>query len=251
MAEVVREHQIEGIIHTAAVIGQTGGADESRTGCSASMSTGTLNVLEAARAANARVTYVSTATLYGQHADLHPLTEEHLPRPGRHVRHHQADGRDARHQLPQDLRDGHHGGAAQDTSTAIATRPAGTSWTGCSPARPSTSQTGADLPIDVTYVKDLALGLRLALTVRPIQHRIFNITGGVSRGAARWRISRGNWCPAPRSIGPGLPRACPLARAERPGSRPCRARLRAALHARSRDGGLADLPQASASARTA
>ena len=40
---------------------------------------------------------------------------------------------------------------------------------------------GADLSLDVTYVRDLAQGIRLALTVRPIQSRIFNLTGGVLR----------------------------------------------------------------------
>jgi nucleoside-diphosphate-sugar epimerase len=40
---------------------------------------------------------------------------------------------------------------------------------------------GGDLPMDVTYVRDLAEGIALAATVRPLTHRLFNITGGVSR----------------------------------------------------------------------
>ena len=40
---------------------------------------------------------------------------------------------------------------------------------------------GGDLPMDVTYVRDLAEGIFLAATVRPLTHRLFNVTGGVLR----------------------------------------------------------------------
>lgn len=66
--------------------------------------------------------------------------------------------------------------------------------------------TGADLPIDATYVKDLALGLRLALTVRPLKHRIFNITGGVTRRRSDVaEIARRLVPGAQITLGPGIP----------------------------------------------
>lgn len=40
---------------------------------------------------------------------------------------------------------------------------------------------GGDLPMDVTYVRDLADGIYRTPTVRPLAHRLFNVTGGVLR----------------------------------------------------------------------
>jgi UDP-glucose 4-epimerase len=41
-----------------------------------------------------------------------------------------------------------------------------------------TQPTGGDWKADYTYVKDLANGVFLAYTVRPIKHRVFNMSGG-------------------------------------------------------------------------
>jgi nucleoside-diphosphate-sugar epimerase len=43
---------------------------------------------------------------------------------------------------------------------------------------PITEPVGGDQPFDWTYAGDLADGIFRALTVRPLQHRLFNITGG-------------------------------------------------------------------------
>jgi len=179
IAAVVKEHGIEGIIHTAAVIGQGLGADSPDWMFNINL-VGTLNVLEVARAAGARVVYVSTATLYGQHADLHPLTEEHPPDP--------VGMYDTTKLMSETLVHSYHKIYGMDT---VAVRPGyvyghrnstgGYFLDKVFVGEAIQHESGADLPMDVTYVKDLALGLRLALTVRPIQHRIFNITGGVSR----------------------------------------------------------------------
>src|SRR5206468_2393481 len=75
LAAVVREHGIEGIAHTAAVIGQEGGASDPDWMININVG-GTVAVLETARANSLRMVYVSTATLYGQHPDLHTLTED-------------------------------------------------------------------------------------------------------------------------------------------------------------------------------
>src|SRR5207253_3257113 len=57
LERVVREHDIEAIAHTAAVIGQTSGASDPDWMFNINV-VGTLNVLEVARAVNARVAYV-------------------------------------------------------------------------------------------------------------------------------------------------------------------------------------------------
>jgi UDP-glucose 4-epimerase len=61
----------EAIVHAAAVISQTDGAADPRRTYQINVE-GTLNVLEAARVHRPRLVYVSTATLYGLHTDLHP-----------------------------------------------------------------------------------------------------------------------------------------------------------------------------------
>ena len=204
LAAVVREHQIEGIVHTAAGLGQGLGADDPDWMFNINV-VGTLNVLEVARAAQARVTYVSTATLYGQHEDLHPLTEQHLPDPvGMYdttklmaetlvYSYHKIYGLDT-----VAVRPGYVYGHRNSTGGYFLDRV----FNGESIDQP----TGADLPIDVTYVKDLALGLRLGLTVRPIQHRTFNITGGVSRRRSEVAdLARALVPGAQITLGPGYP----------------------------------------------
>jgi nucleoside-diphosphate-sugar epimerase len=67
-------------------------------------------------------------------------------------------------------------------------------------------ETGADLPMDVTYVKDLALGIYLALTVRPVRSRIFNITSGALRRRGEVAEIVRRLVPGARiSVGPGVP----------------------------------------------
>lgn len=68
----MRPHEVSGVVHAAALISQqVGAADPVRT--YRVNVEGTLNVLEAVRTAGARMVYVSTATLYGRHPDLHAL----------------------------------------------------------------------------------------------------------------------------------------------------------------------------------
>lgn len=204
IAEVIQQHQVEGIIHTAAVIGQDLGAADPDWMFSINV-TGTLNVLEAARAAGARVVYVSTATLYGQHPDLHPLTEDHPTDPiGMY---------DTTKLMAETLVHAYHKIYGMDT---VAVRPGyvyghrnstgGYFLDRVFQGETIQHETGADLPMDVTYVKDLALGLRLALTVRPITHRVFNITGGVSRRRSEVADLVRALVPGARvTLGPGIP----------------------------------------------
>jgi nucleoside-diphosphate-sugar epimerase len=203
LAAVVREHRIEGIAHTAAVIGQGDGAADPDWMLGINVG-GTVAVLEVARANNLRVVYVSTATLYGQHPDLHPLTEEARPEPvGMYdttklmaetlaISYHKIYGLDV-----VALRPGYVYGHHNSTGGYFLDRV----FRGEAVEQP----VGADLPIDATYVRDLARGIMLAMTVRPIQSRIFNLTGGVLRTRGEVAEIARRLVPLARlTIGPGI-----------------------------------------------
>jgi len=204
LAAVAREHAIDGIVHTAAVIGQGEGAANPDWMLDINVG-GTVAVLETARAHGLRVVYISTATLYGQHPDLHVLSEDARPEPvGLYdttklmaetlaISYHKIYGLDVVALRPGYVY-GHHnstGGYFLDRVMA-----------GEVVAQP----VGADLPIDATYVRDLAQGIRLALAVRPLRSRIFNITGGVLRRRGEVaEIVRRLVPGADIRLGPGIP----------------------------------------------
>ena len=179
LASVVEQHRIEGIAHTAAVIGQDEGAERPDWMLDVNLG-GTVSVLETARAHSLRVVYVSTATLYGQHPDLHVLPEDARPEPvGMYdttklmaetlaISYHKIYGLDVVALRPGYVY-GHHNSTGGYFLDKVAR------------GEVIDQPVGADLPIDVTYVRDLAQGIRLAMTVRPIRSRIFNLTGGVLR----------------------------------------------------------------------
>jgi nucleoside-diphosphate-sugar epimerase len=179
LTSVVREYRIEGIAHTAAVIGQDDGAANPDWMIGINVG-GTVSVLEVARANHLHLVYISTATLYGQHPGLHPLTEDARPDP--------VGMYDTTKLMAETLAITYHKAYSLDV---VALRPGyvyghHTSTGGYFLDRVFRGESidqpiGADLPMDVTYVRDLAHGIVLAMTVRPIQTRIFNLTGGVLR----------------------------------------------------------------------
>lgn len=189
LAAVAREHAVEGIVHMAAIIGQEDGAANPDRMIEINVG-GMVVVLETARALDLGVVYVSTATLYGQHPDLHILTEDAHPDPvGLYdttklmaetlaITYHKVYGLDVVALRPGYVY-GHH------TSTG------GYFLDRVLRGERIDQPVGADLPMDVTYVRDLARGIRLALTVRPINSRIFNLTGGVLRRRGRPRRPSG------------------------------------------------------------
>src|SRR5689334_9827998 len=176
---VAEECRAEGIVHAAAVISQVDGASDPLRTFQINVD-GTMSVLEAARALGARVVYVATATLYGIHPDLHPLSEDDRPEPvgiydttklmaeTMALTYHKVYGLDA-----VSVRPGYVWGPGSSTGGYFMDQV----WAGQAIDQPQ----GAELPMDMTYVRDLADGIRRAMTVRPIEHRIFNITGGVLR----------------------------------------------------------------------
>ena len=180
--DAAEECRVEGIVHAAALIRQDLGAADP-VGTYRVNVDGTMAVLEAARTLDARVVYVSTATLYGIHADLHPLSEDERPDPvGVYdatklmaetmvLTYHKVFGLDA-----VSVRPGYVWGPGASTGGYFLDEV----WAGRAVELPS----GADLPMDMTYVRDLADGIHRAMTVRPIAHRVFNVSSGVQRTRA-------------------------------------------------------------------
>ncbi len=204
LAATVQEYAIDGIVHTAAVIGQGDGAAAPDWMLNINVG-GTVAVLETARANDLRVVYISTATLYGQHPDLHVLSEEARPEPvGMYdttklmaetlaISYHKIFGLDVVALRPGYVY-GHHNSTGGYFLDRVMT------------GELVDQSVGADLPIDVTYVRDLAQGIRLAMTVRPVRSRIFNLTGGVLRRRGEVaEIVRRLVPGADIRLGPGIP----------------------------------------------
>jgi nucleoside-diphosphate-sugar epimerase len=194
----------DGIVHAAALISQTDGARDPTQMFRVNVE-GTLNVLEAARAVGACLVYLSTATLYGNHAGLHPLVEDARPEP--------VGIYDTTKLMAETLVLTYGKVYGLDT---VAVRPGyvygpGNSTGGYFLDRLLRGEAiddpiGADLPMDITYVRDLADGIYRALTVRTIRHRLFNITGGVLRRRGEVAEIARSLVPGARlRVGPGIP----------------------------------------------
>lgn len=194
----------EGIVHAAAVIRQGDGAADPVAMYRINVD-GTMAVLEAARALGARVVYVATATLYGVHPDLHPLSEDARPEPvgiydttklmaeTMAITYHKVFGLDA-----VSVRPGYVWGPGSSTGGYFMDQV----WAGQAIDQPQ----GAELPMDMTYVRDLADGIYRAMTARPIAHRIFNITSGVQVTRAQVADAVRRRLPGARiTLGRGIP----------------------------------------------
>jgi nucleoside-diphosphate-sugar epimerase len=201
---VAEECRAEGIVHAAAVIRQDDGAQDPLRMYRINVD-GTMAVLEAARALGARVVYVATATLYGIHPDLHPLREDARPEPvgiydttklmaeTMAITYHKVYGLDA-----VSVRPGYVWGPGASTG--------GYFMDEVHAGRAVEQPQGAELPMDITYVRDLADGIYRAMTVRPIEHRIFNVTGGVQVTRAQIAEAVRRRVPGARiSLGSGVP----------------------------------------------
>lgn len=204
VATVVDEVGAEAIVHAAAVIGQDDGAANPIAMYRVNVD-GTMSILEAARSRGLRMVYVSTATLYGIHPDLRPLDEDARPEP--------VGIYDTTKYMAETMAITYHKVFELDV---VAVRPGyvygpNASTGGYYLDRAFAGQVvdepiGADLPIDVTYVRDLADGIYRALTVRPITHRVFNVTGGALRRRREVVDLVRALVPGARiQVGPGIP----------------------------------------------
>ncbi|MBI2939679.1 MAG: NAD(P)-dependent oxidoreductase [Chloroflexi bacterium] len=202
--EIVDEVGAEGIVHAVALISQVDGASDPLRTFQVNVE-GTMSVLEAARQRGLRVVYISTATLYGIHPDLHPLGEDARPEPvgiydttklmaeTMAITYHKVYGLDT-----AVVRPGYVFGPNSSTGGYFLDR----ALAGEAIDEP----VGADLPMDLTYVRDLAEGVYRAMTVRPITHRIFNVTGGALRRRHEVAEVVRQLVPEARiTVGPGLP----------------------------------------------
>ena len=185
---------LEGIVHTAAVVGPGPAlADPARA--TAVNVLGTQRVLDLARERGLRLTYLSTATLYGTRPDLLPLDEDAPPDPVSHY--------DATKLMGEVLVRSYVRSFGLDATvvrTGFVYGPGSGIGEYFLPrvlrGEAVVEPAGGDHPCDFTYVADLADGLFRAHTRRPLEHRLFNVTGGVLR-------TRGDLAAAVRAAVPG------------------------------------------------
>ena len=185
LIETVEKYDVTGIVHTAAIVTDAPCVSFPMTAFKLN-NEGTMNILETARLKDLKVVYVSTAGVYGRRSDLRPLKEEEdfmyaeAYRAGMYVN----------TKLCAELMTMVYNSVYGLDAVAIRI-----SW-GYGPGQvtaenpvllflekalakiPIQWSSGADHEIEFTYVKDVANGIFLAFTVRPLTHRLFNITGG-------------------------------------------------------------------------
>ncbi|MEM2526040.1 MAG: SDR family NAD(P)-dependent oxidoreductase [Candidatus Methanomethylicaceae archaeon] len=180
LLNVTSKYNVEGIVHTAAIPREPICREKPMQTFMVNVG-GTLNVLEVARQKNLKVVYISTQAVYGKRPDLKPLTENDPVYP--------VGIYGTQKLIGEFLTTSYNIVYNLDTVSirtswvygpALMTIPNPPSiflekvLAGESIILPS----GGDHPLDYTYVKDLANGIFLAFTKRPIQHRVFNISGG-------------------------------------------------------------------------
>lgn len=208
------------VIHSAAVVGPGPAKRDPILAVDVNIS-GTANVLEAARVHDARVVYLSTATLYGHRPDLRPLSEAETPSP---ISHYDATKyaaevvcRAYRKDFEVDVvcvRTGFVYGPGHSTGAYFVES--------AMRGEPVQVDVGADGPCDFTYVKDLSSGLVSAAETERLPEPVYNVTGGVSRTRAEFAQAVRDALPeADITIGPGIDPAmhlrgpCVLALAKR------------------------------------
>jgi nucleoside-diphosphate-sugar epimerase len=177
--EVLAAFHPSGIIHAAAIVGPVPARGHPSNATRVNV-LGTLNVLEAARAHELRVTYLSTATLYGTRPDGRPLCEDECPNP--------VGIYDATKLMGETLAIAYFRTYGVDVACV---RPSFVYGPGAASGEYLLPRAvrgesfdipyGRDHPLDLTYVDDLVRGLYLAHTVRPIEHRVFNVSSGLLR----------------------------------------------------------------------
>jgi nucleoside-diphosphate-sugar epimerase len=218
---VIARNGVTAVVHSAAIIREEDcRADPSRAVAVNVGGTGTM--LEAARRHGLPLVYVSTCAMYGHRPDLAPLNEDMKVEPygiydtTKRMAELLVEAYHAIHGVDAVIvRTGFVYGPGQEVpelGQSPSAVPVARGGTGGFPfldrmlrGMPVVEPAGGDQPFDWTYVRDLAEGIFLTLTVRPLTHRTFNITGGrlytlrELAGALRRAIPN-----ASIDIGPGL-----------------------------------------------
>lgn len=203
LADAVAQSGATGIVHQAGIIGEPPCQADPVRAVEVNVR-GTSKLLEVARAQNLRVTFVSTATLYGRDPSLRPRSEDDPVDP--------VGLYDGTKHMAETLCLAYGKSYGLDV-TAVRTsfvygpgHRIGTYYLDEARAGQSVVEaSGADHPCEYTYVKDLARGIFLAHTVRPLRHRLFNIASGVQRPKRDLVALVKRVYPAARiEVGPGI-----------------------------------------------
>ncbi len=179
LERTITAHKITGIVHTAGLIREPACQADPESAFRINVQ-GTSTVLEVARAHGLRLTFISTATLYGRDPSLRPCHEDDPVDP--------VGLYDATKHMAETLCLSYHKVYDLDI-TAVRTSFVYGPGHGIGLYFVDQARTGqiikeadgADHPCEYTYIKDLARGIFLAHTTRPLQHRLFNIASGVQR----------------------------------------------------------------------
>jgi len=170
---------VDAIVHCAAIVGPKPANADPALATEVNV-TGTLAVLEAARATSTPVVNLSTATLYGNRPDTAPLDETAPTDP--------VGIYDATKLMAETLCDAYRktfGVAVASFRTSFvygAQHSTGDYFVERALAgETEIDDVGRDHPCDFTYVRDLALGLVQAAEAGPLPEPVYNLSGGVLR----------------------------------------------------------------------
>ncbi|WP_432831020.1 NAD-dependent epimerase/dehydratase family protein [Dactylosporangium sp. CA-092794] len=217
VAAALAELRPDGVAHAAGIVGPAASREDPGRTVAVNV-IGTQHVLDAARATGARVTLLSTATIYGNDPSLRPLRETDPVDP---VSLYDASKLMAETLLTAykrtyglagcSVRFGFPYGPGQKIDQYFLPRAAD--------GQPIRETAGADHPSDFTYIDDLTAGLVGAHTVANPRD-VYNVTGGVLR--TRGDFARAVMAAVPAAdieLGPGpqpgrhLRGACDIGRA--------------------------------------
>jgi nucleoside-diphosphate-sugar epimerase len=189
LRQLVSQHSIDGIVHTAALTGEAQARGRAAEVVAVNV-TGTAHVLETAREAKMRrVIYLGSASEYGRRPDMQPIREDETNPEGMY-----AETKFLGHRLGQRYRDVF----GLDVITMRVSSAYGPN-TRFNPFRKLVGNTliahlcraaafgeavrlesGADYPRDWTYAADTARGICLAYQARRARHTAYNIASGRS-----------------------------------------------------------------------
>jgi nucleoside-diphosphate-sugar epimerase len=213
--EAVRQYEVEGIIHSALPGGIK--LETNLQTC--------INLLEVCRLTKLKFVFVSSNAAYGCRTDPNPLAEtDYVPvLAGSHLDEYSA--MKVTCEVVTAMYHSVHGVDSVSCRVSWVYGPGATQmwypvWflANALAGIPTHLDKGGNFAIDYTYVKDAALGLFLAYTVRTLEHRLFNMTSGEkisARGAGETvraivpgaRIHIG---PGPMEVGLGNPKIHPV-----------------------------------------
>lgn len=183
LLRTVREHEIEGIVHFAVPRNSTGLMKPNLDAC--------LTLLEVCRLEKLKFVFISSNLVYGYRPDPNPMVEtDFIPgelTPG--IAFNEYSATKAACEILTNMYHAVHGvdsvtcrletvyGPGEGPKLSIQVYP---QWFLLRALHSITTklEKGGDFKANYTYVKDAAQGIFLAFTVRPLEHRIFNITGG-------------------------------------------------------------------------